>query len=60
MTVESFLKSFQAFNNEKGSRFGLERFTHSLSDGTNDSRIDYLFKEENYYDILKRYRSTRI
>ena len=34
--------------------------THSLSDGTNDSRIDYLFKDENYYDILKRYRSTRI
>ena len=60
MTVESFLKSFQAFDNQLGSRFGMARFTHSLSDGTNDSRIDYLFKEENYYDILKRYRSTRI
>ncbi len=28
--------------------------------GKSQSQIDYLFKEENYYDILKRYRSTRI
>lgn len=60
MTVDSFLKSYKDIDNQKGSRFGMEHFIHTVSDSINSSRVDLKYKQDDYLQILKRYCATRI
>ncbi|MCX6162542.1 MAG: hypothetical protein NTV87_14570, partial [Ignavibacteriae bacterium] len=66
MTVELFLKSYQTGGTdeddrgETGRRFGLEQMEHTRDDGTMTERRVYLYKEEDYERILRKYKAVKI
>ncbi len=66
MTVELFLKSYQTGGTdeddrgETGRRFGLGRMEHTRDDGTVTERRVYIYKEEEYERILRKYKGVKI
>jgi len=60
MSAELFLKSFRSFDNEYGSRLGLERSEHTTLEGANSLRRAFTYKDEDFMPILKKYRALRL
>ena len=60
MTAELFLKSYCNIDGQFSKRLGLEGYEHSLSDTENTSRVVFRYKDEEYEQLLKKYRSERV
>lgn len=60
MSAELFLKSFQNVNEECSKRLGLLHFEHLIKGNDNESRRSFTYKDEDYENLLQKYKSLRV
>jgi hypothetical protein len=60
MSAELFLKSFQNVGEECTKRLGLLHFEHTIKGEGNESRRSFTYKEEDYDNLLQKYKSLRV
>jgi hypothetical protein len=60
MSAELFLKSFQNANEECSRRLGLLHFEHLLKGNDNESRRSFTYKDEDYENLLQKYKSLKV
>jgi hypothetical protein len=60
MSAELFLKSFQNVGEECTKRLGLLHFEHIIKDGNNESKRTFIYKDEDYENLLQKYKSLRV
>lgn len=60
MSAELFLKSFQNVGEETTKRLGLLSFDHVLKGDGNESHRSYSYKDEDYDNLLQKYKSLKV
>lgn len=60
MSAELFLKSFQNAGEESTRRLGLLHFEHVIKGNDNESRRDFTYKDEDYENLLEKYKSLKV
>jgi hypothetical protein len=60
MSAELFLKSFQNAGEECTKRLGLLHFEHTIKGDDNESKRTFTYKEEDYENLLQKYKSLRV
>lgn len=60
MSAELFLKSFQNAGEEITRRLGLLHFEHVIKGNDNESRRDYIYRDEDYDNLLEKYKSLKV
>ncbi|MBI5401850.1 MAG: phage head-tail connector protein [Ignavibacteriae bacterium] len=60
MSAELFLKSFQNAGEEITRRLGLLHFEHVIKGNDNESRRDFTYKDEDYENLLEKYKSLKV
>jgi hypothetical protein len=60
MSAEIFLKSFQNVSDECARRLGLLHFEHLIKGNDNESRRNFTYKDEDYENLLQKYKSLRV
>ncbi|MCX6165318.1 MAG: phage head-tail connector protein [Ignavibacteriae bacterium] len=60
MSAELFLKSFQNVGEEITKRLGLLQFDHVIKGEGNESHRSFTYKDEDYENLLDKYKSLRV
>jgi len=60
MSAELFLKSFQNAGEECTRRLGLLHFEHVIKSEDNESKRTFTYKDEDYENLLQKYKSLRV